>query len=55
MPEYPGFRRNDGLAAFTSGPPAPTCLPMTPDLAILYEHPTWFEPLFAALDRRGVR
>ena len=27
---------------------------MTPDLAILYEHPTWFEPLFAALDRRGV-
>jgi FMNH2-dependent dimethyl sulfone monooxygenase len=28
---------------------------MRPDLAILYEHPTWFEPLFAALDRRGVR
>ena len=27
---------------------------MTPDLAILYEHPLWFEPLFAALDRRGV-
>jgi glutathione synthase/RimK-type ligase-like ATP-grasp enzyme len=27
---------------------------MTPDLAILYEHPVWFEPLFAALDRRGV-
>jgi len=25
-----------------------------PDLAILYEHPTWFEPLFAALDRRGI-
>lgn len=24
------------------------------DLAILYEHPTWFVPLFAALDRRGV-
>jgi len=23
------------------------------DLAILYEHPLWFEPLFAALDRRG--
>jgi glutathione synthase/RimK-type ligase-like ATP-grasp enzyme len=22
---------------------------------ILYEHPTWFEPLFAALDRRGLR
>lgn len=28
---------------------------MKPDLAILFEHPTWFEPLFAALDRRGVR
>jgi glutathione synthase/RimK-type ligase-like ATP-grasp enzyme len=28
---------------------------MTPDLAILYEHPKWFLPLFAALDRRGVR
>ena len=25
-----------------------------PDLAILYEHPAWFLPLFAALDRRGV-
>ena len=24
------------------------------DLAILYEHPRWFAPLFAALDRRGV-
>jgi glutathione synthase/RimK-type ligase-like ATP-grasp enzyme len=24
------------------------------DLAILYEHPAWFEPLFAGLDRRGV-
>lgn len=24
------------------------------DLAILYEHPLWFAPLFAALDRRGV-
>ena len=24
------------------------------DLAILYEHPLWFEPLFAALDRRGL-
>lgn len=24
------------------------------DLAILYEHPSWFSPLFAALDRRGV-
>ena len=25
-----------------------------PDLAIVYEHPQWFEPLFEALDRRGV-
>ena len=24
------------------------------DLAILYEHPSWFEPLFAAVDRRGI-
>ena len=24
------------------------------DLAILYEHPHWFAPLFAALDRRGI-
>lgn len=24
------------------------------DLAILYEHPAWFTPLFAALDRRGI-
>ncbi|HEY0045068.1 MAG TPA: alpha-L-glutamate ligase [Allosphingosinicella sp.] len=28
--------------------------PMTADLAILYEHPQWFEPLWAALDRRGI-
>jgi glutathione synthase/RimK-type ligase-like ATP-grasp enzyme len=28
--------------------------PVTPDLAIVYEHPHWFEPLFAALERRGV-
>jgi len=25
-----------------------------PSLAILYEHPEWFRPLFAALDRRGI-
>jgi len=25
-----------------------------PDLAIVYEHPEWFEPLFAALERRRV-
>ena len=24
------------------------------DLAVFYEHPQWFEPLFKALDRRGV-
>ncbi|HEU0044804.1 alpha-L-glutamate ligase [Sphingomonas sp.] len=24
------------------------------DLAVLYEHPAWFKPLFAALDRHGV-
>lgn len=28
--------------------------PFVPDLAILYEHPLWFEPLFAALERRGI-
>jgi glutathione synthase/RimK-type ligase-like ATP-grasp enzyme len=27
---------------------------VTSDLAILYEHPEWFKPLFAALDRRGI-
>ena len=26
-----------------------------PDLAILYEHPKWFEALFAVLERRGIR
>ena len=25
-----------------------------PDLAVFYEHPQWFEPLFRELDRRGV-
>jgi hypothetical protein len=28
---------------------------MAAPVAILYEHPLWFEPLFAELDRRGVR
>jgi len=28
---------------------------MRPDLAVLFEHPTWFQPLFAALDRVGVQ
>ena len=27
---------------------------MTAALAVLYEHPRWFEPLFAALERRGI-
>ena len=27
---------------------------MTADLTILYEHPAWFAPLFAVLDRRGL-
>lgn len=27
---------------------------MRPDLAIISEHPSWFEPLFSALDRRGL-
>lgn len=27
---------------------------MSPQIAIIYEHPLWFEPLFAALDRRGI-
>jgi glutathione synthase/RimK-type ligase-like ATP-grasp enzyme len=25
-----------------------------PDLAVVYEHPQWFRPLFAALDRAGI-
>jgi glutathione synthase/RimK-type ligase-like ATP-grasp enzyme len=28
---------------------------MKPKLAVLYEHPTWFRPLFDALDRGGLR
>jgi hypothetical protein len=28
--------------------------PAMTDLALLFEHPAWFEPLFAALERRGV-
>jgi glutathione synthase/RimK-type ligase-like ATP-grasp enzyme len=27
---------------------------MKPQLAVLYEHPKWFEPLFAALERRRI-
>ena len=26
----------------------------TPDLAVVYEHPTWQQPLFDALDKRGI-
>jgi glutathione synthase/RimK-type ligase-like ATP-grasp enzyme len=29
-------------------------IPGVAQLAVLYEHPQWFQPLFAALDRRGV-
>jgi glutathione synthase/RimK-type ligase-like ATP-grasp enzyme len=29
-------------------------MPSTADLAVLYEHPEWQKPLFAALDRRGL-
>ena len=29
--------------------------PSAAQLAVLYEHPQWFQPLFAALERRGVR
>ncbi len=29
-------------------------LPTPPVLGILYEHPDWFRPLFAELDRRGI-
>ena len=28
---------------------------MSHDLIVLYEHPEWQKPLFAALERRGVR
>src|ERR1017187_6796988 len=28
---------------------------MTHDLVVLFEHPEWQKPLFAALERRGVR
>jgi len=30
-------------------------MPTSPDLVVLYEHPEWQKPLFAALERRGVR
>jgi glutathione synthase/RimK-type ligase-like ATP-grasp enzyme len=29
-------------------------MPSAPDLVVLYEHPEWQKPLFAALERRGV-
>jgi hypothetical protein len=34
--------------------PAEPASPATPGLAILYEHPAWFEKVFAELDRRGI-
>src|SRR5206468_6808473 len=29
-------------------------LPSSAQLGVLYEHPQWFQPLFAALERRGM-
>jgi glutathione synthase/RimK-type ligase-like ATP-grasp enzyme len=29
-------------------------MPTNPDLVVLYEHPEWQKPLFAALERRGI-
>jgi len=29
-------------------------MPRTPELIVLYEHPEWQKPLFAALERRGI-
>jgi hypothetical protein len=29
-------------------------MPTNPDLVVIHEHPEWQEPLFAALDRRGI-
>jgi hypothetical protein len=44
------------LASGLSKPNASTQMAsMQPEIAILYEHPKWFEPLFAALDRRSIR
>ena len=42
------------LATEARRQPAGSRASKTADLAILYEHPLWFEPLFAALDRRGI-
>jgi len=28
---------------------------LSPGIAILFEHSEWFQPLFAGLDRRGIR
>src|SRR5437868_11231111 len=43
---------------WTNGRPLPKCPPpmsaSAKPLAILYEHPSWFQPLFAALERRGI-
>ncbi len=45
------------MSAVKTGIRAPSAAeraPRSPDLAILYEHPAWFEKVFAELDRRGV-
>jgi glutathione synthase/RimK-type ligase-like ATP-grasp enzyme len=41
------------LQANVSRPPSRA--ESNPDLVVLFEHPEWQKPLFAALDRRGVR
>jgi glutathione synthase/RimK-type ligase-like ATP-grasp enzyme len=51
----PRLRRGEDKRAFTFACSSANGRAVKPDVAILYEHPTWFEPLFAALERRGVR
>jgi hypothetical protein len=43
-----------GRAICTICAPVIAAEPALPDLAVFYEHPQWFEPLFRELDRRGV-
>src|SRR5215813_10534048 len=49
------------MSGFECGPPAPYDIAsrvlgerQVADVAVFYEHPQWFEALFACLDRRGV-
>src|ERR1700744_5352685 len=53
MPNARGWTR----WSLTLGNPMRRCVRSAPalaDVAVFYEHPQWFEALFAALDRRGV-